>query len=177
MSYSREARGQIDDEFGSDQPRRRRRWIWLLAGCGTVIIVLCIVAVIALRIIGGNINSTRTSSWNEAARKTDIEVYAPSYVPPRAGKLTIVSPSFPGLAKTVIAQYSKSKLTISETDHGSEPNQGERADVKNTKGAWFVQTRNQRVLFVHKGNTWVSLLGGSDAQLIRIANSLRRVGA
>lgn len=168
----------FEDE--APQPRRRRGWLWGIFGCLGALAVLCIVVIVGFFIFGknlqGQMNNTKTDKWTDIVNDTDIEVYAPKYVPSGAGKPQIVALGVGGF-KTVQAKYTNSPLVIAESNNGGNDNsQNKRnAQVNGAKEAWFTDNKNGNSLVVHKGSTWIIITGVKDDEMLKIANSLYKV--
>lgn len=164
-----------------EAPRSRRGlWIGLAAGiggCMLLVVILCVALGLAGSIFGRRVAKNATTSWTDAAGKTSLELYEPGYVPSDAGEPQIIPIGLGGVAQTVTAKYSGG-LTIAQVNRA--PNARERqeqVDVEGADEAWYGNTRDGRALTVHKNNTWITIAGRTDGELIKIAESLRRVNA
>lgn len=102
-------------------------------------------------------------------------VYKPDYLPPRVGNPTIrVTTS--GEAETMTATYAGG-LVLRQTNSALREIVGgtglEPAAVRGSEEAGFARWRGVRALLFRKGDSWLVLSGQPDAELVRVAESLR----
>lgn len=165
---------------GPTRSWRENPWVWVGIAAGGCLVIL-LLACVAFAVVGGlaarevnkQVQTGTTSSWTEAAARTDLEVYEPTELPEGSGAPEIVTFGLGGLVQTVTAGYDNG-LTIIEINQNPEQQSTDRrdADVPGTDEAYFSSSGQ---LVVRKGDTWITLSGASEAEVLDIAASLERV--
>ena len=172
----KEATVALSDASGSP---RNARWLiaWLVgSGCLLTVVVLGIVAAVLLQRggeddrLGGGVGG-----WRQAAAQVEMPLYRPAYLPPGAGdpRIRVVRPV--EQVEEVIARYPGG-LSLEQSNQQTvlpRPGEGE-ARVAGAETAYFA-TFAQRTLVVRKPGAWINISGLPDAELIRVAESLRPV--
>ncbi len=151
-----------------------------------VILLLCLVVgllgAISMRTVLGNLPEDLgvVESWQEAASRVELEVYAPTYRPGGEAESQIVvyereAAASPDTPEGVSATYP-SGLVISEFEVPPGPRVSPRVvQVKGAGEAYFDTLEGDRILVLRRGNTWVNLAGRPDSELLQVAESLHRV--
>ncbi len=157
--------------------RRRGPWFWVAlgaGGCVLLVVLACAALALAGNIFGRRIAGNVTTDWATAAERTNLELYRPAYLPDDAGQPQIIPIGFGETVQTVTATYGNG-LTLVQVNQNPSQQGGETAEVEGADEAYFGRTGQGRALNVRRGQTWISLLGQPDRELIRIAESLEPV--
>lgn len=163
------------------QPRRGRGpWFWVALGCGGCLVLSVIGCVLMFffsasiaTLIGSQVEGNTTNSWSEAAGKTEMHLYEPTYLPTASGTPEIVSFGVGSLFQTVTASYPGSGLLIVEINRNPQQgNPGQQTEIEGADEAYLSESGE---LIVRKDTTWITLSNAPEDELRRVAESLRRV--
>ncbi len=163
-----------------EAPRPRRSpWFWVAIGCGGALVLAaltCVAAVVlsslAARRVAQQVETGTTQSWSEAAARTDLQVYEPTYLPPSSGTPEIIVVGLGNALQTVTANYAGGLQIVEINRKQEEGNVRREVSVRGAERAYIATSG---ALMVRKGTTWIILNGASEDELLRIAESLRRV--
>ncbi len=154
-----------------------------VAALGIVLVVglLLVVAAFAIYlslsgVVTGNVFPPVTvASWAEAAAQTKLDLYEPAYLPVNSGPPRIEISRVGQLVEGVNVTYPGG-LALAETSDRPPTNaEVERVTVPGTQLAYFETVEGERSLVVQKGYTAINLYGVSDAELLKVATSLKPV--
>ncbi len=162
---------------------RRGFWSGVAAGFGGVVLLAVLAGaamtalgfVVASALVGGFSMSPMTS-WEEAAEKTQLEVYVPGYLPSGTGEPELNTSDFMRLIPELEAAYPSGLMIIERDTNSTHDGCAEKTRVVGAEEACFGNADSgARALTVRKGGTWIQVVGIADDEAVRAAESLRPV--
>ncbi len=152
-----------------------------MLGIGAVVTLLVVAAALGIYlslsgvVTGDVFQPVTVSSWRNAAAQTKMDLYEPAYLPAGSGSPAIKISRVGQLVEGVNVTYPGG-LALAETRDRPPTNaEIERVTVPGAQLAYFETVEGERSLVVQKGNTAINLYGASDAELLKVATSLKPV--